>query len=163
MMSGFSEARRKKANKLIHSSGIAMDADDLDTILENADKLQRMKLPVIADKIRHRFIPIRLERAENVQVYGWSRGSGSYAIEGKTRNVIKVFTPARSGFNDARKSMRIRMRPVKEGKVFYWEAGEEQGQEVMALLKRCFPGRKALGDKGIFVIPEERDDNRRRA
>ncbi len=154
---GLDDEAQATANKLIHKAGIAARAEDFETVLTVADELADLGLATTADVLRTKFIKIRLERDSDVQVYGWSRERGGYAIEGQTRDVIKVFTPYSPEFNAERKRMRLRARPVKEGKVFYWEFGADQGGDVLELLSRVFPGRTAMGPKGPFRIPPEKD------
>jgi hypothetical protein len=158
-VSGMSEEERTTTNGLIHKAGIASDTGDVATIVACADAVEKLGLSKIADIIRKRYVKIRLERASDVQVFGWDRARGEYEVEGKTRNVIKVFTPWGSRFNDVRKRMGLRLRPVSKTVVdgvkvpFYWEADVTQGAAVLKCLAGAHAGEMALGDKGVFQIP----------
>lgn len=150
---GMDEDTRVEANALIHKAGIASDSNDVATIVACADAVEKLGMVKLADIIRKRYVKIRLERESGVQVYGWSKDQGEYEVPGKTRDVIKLFTPYSPDLNSIRRRMGLRMRPVKDGKVFYWEADESQGHAVLQLLSRVFAGKRALGDKGVFQIP----------
>ena len=159
MMSGIDEKARTQANKLVHRAGLAMDKDDVATILDCATEIRDLGLGKLAAVIRRRFIKIRIEREDGVQVYRWDRArQESIAVLGKKRNVIRLFTPYNPDFNEERKRMRLWGRPVKQGKSFHWEFGEDQGSDVMEILTRIFPGQKALGPKGVFTLPKPEEE-----
>jgi hypothetical protein len=158
---------RKKANKLIHEAGIAADASwdernecsGIETVLRCADDLQALGLPELTEIIRKRFVQITIAREDAVPVYQWDRRTRSEsAVEGKTRNVIKVTTPYSPDFNRLRRQyVGGQHRPVKNGKDFHWEFAASEGANVLSLLSQVFAGRPALGDKGVFFIPTPSD------
>ena len=146
---------KKKAGKLIHVAGCAYEDNDIETVLGVSTELETMGLPNLSYIIRKRFVEVVIERENDVPVYKWQKGQGETLTDQK-RNVVKVTTPYNQSFNQKRrKYVGGQHRPVKVGKDFHWEFDASQALQVLHLLSVCFPGKKALGDNGIFVIPTE--------
>lgn len=152
---GIDEITRIKANKLVHIAGCAFEDNNIETVLGVAEELETLGLGKLSFIIRKRFILITLEREEGVPVYKWNKQEGETKTE-QTRDVLKVTTPFNRDFNRMRRQyVNGQHRPVKKGRSFHWEFDASEAVNILHLLSVCFPGKKALGDQGVFEIPKE--------
>lgn len=156
------ERQRKNVNRLIHQAGIACEADDIAEVLKLADKINKRGFTMVADKVRNRFITLRIHRAE-VEEFGWNREDGEFSMN-RNHAVVQVWTPYSPDFNDNRRNCRLRGRPCKvvtEHGKFHWEFKQQDGVELMRVLTLTFPGKPMFTDKGIgYVCTVEEFNNR---
>ena len=147
------ERQRKNVNKLIHAAGVACEQDDIETILKLADKIEKRGFDQVADKVRNRFVTLRIHRA-SVEEFGWESGRGEFSL-GRDHNVVQVWTPYSPEFNECRRRDRLRGRPCRvvtdHGK-FHWEFKVGDGVLLMRVLAQVFPARKMFTDKGVQTI-----------
>lgn len=129
---------REAANALVHQAAIAAQNNDVSEVLRLADEIDAMGLDVLAAKIRERFIEIRL--VENVP------------------GEVEVYIPFCQEFIDVLRANipRRGKRMVKNAndKFKCWVIKREFQRDLFDALKAGFPGRYALGPKGVFQIPE---------
>lgn len=140
---GIDEDTQKAANVLTHRAAVAAEAGYISTVLEIAEEIRQLGLPVLADRVASRFIAA--ERKVKVTV--------------STRNgMLIVKTPYRRGmaadFIEAWRAIPGRR----------WNGLEqanlvpvESKRHLWALLTRFFPGQYGRGDKGLFRIPSSAD------
>ena len=142
-------AKRKKANALIHEAAV-VQAKDAGRVVAIADELDKLSLSVIADKIRDRFIEIRIVRTWGGH-FRWNRDKRAVEQVGVGR-IIKVYTPYHPDFARAMGGCRTRRscyldeisRYSGKQKFSHWEVEEAEGSALQAALVRCFPGRAGL-------------------
>lgn len=75
--------------------------------------------------------------------------------------MLQVRTPWHPGFRDALGGAVRYRRPVyvedpnaPRGRSFsHWEVKHEEARGLYKALATCFPGKSALGPKGIFTVP----------
>jgi hypothetical protein len=152
--------QRKAVNRLIHTAGVACEDGDVAKILDIAAKIEKRGFTSVADKIRARYVKIRIHRAE-VDEFGWTPSRGEFAL-GNKHKVLQVWTPYSPEFNEIRKSERLRGRPVRQQSEhgnFHWEFKVEHGVDLMRVLAQCFPGQGMLTDKGTATIPTPAEFN----
>ena len=152
---GFSESKRKRVNKLIHEAGIACEANEVQTVFDLSDKIEKAGLGIVADKVRNRFIDVRLIEVKDADEYGWTKHQGEF-LTGKKHDIVRVWTPYSPNFNRLRRDNRLRGRPCKvttpHGK-FHWEFKRSDSRLLLKVLALAFPGQAAFGDRGAFIIP----------
>lgn len=155
------DSQRKSVNVLIHRAGIACEKNDIKLILKLAKKIERRGFSVVANRIRTRFVKIRIHRANGVDEYGWTPKRGGFKT-GEQHDVVRVWTPYSPEFNGNRRDNRLRGRPCKEqtefGK-FHWEFKVEHSTLLMRVLALTFPGQSYLCDNGIFEVPTAAEFN----
>ena len=152
--------KQKNVNRLIHAAGVACEDNDPKEVLALADKIEKRGFTQVAEKVRSRFIKIRIHRA-TVPEFGWSRDRGEFSLD-RDHDVVQVWTPYSDDFNANRRSNRLRGRPVKEvtgfGK-FHWEFKVGDSLLLMRVLAQTFPGLAFVSDKGIAMVPTAKEFN----
>ena len=152
--SGLSTKRKGEAKRLIMLAGEACDLGDVGAVFEIAGRVESFGFTKVAEKIRARFVTVRIQRWE-VEEFGWSKDRGEFSLD-RMHQVFRVWTPYGSGFNDARRMHRLRGRPCRElteyGK-FHWEFKVSDQSALMGVLVSAFPGCAMITDKGISRIP----------
>ena len=171
------EEQRTTVNKLIHKAGVLCEnrteakrsgksaAEMLaigSAILDISDQIEAVGLAGVARKVRSRFIGIHLDVVKDAPEYGWDRQKRREYATGHTHDIIVLRSPYSPAFNDTRKRMGLRARPVRTKEDgFHWEFPIASKRSLDELIRRVFAGELAVGPKGVFVIqPWESGDNR---
>ena len=152
-----SPADNAKAKALVYEAAVKRD-EDPDRVLAISAELLAMGLTKLATRIQDRFIEVRLHLTEE-HFYRWD---GQKRVEVKTDEVIKVLqvrTPFHPGFRDALYRAGVTYkRPVyiqgeKKREFSHWEVKYSEARALYKALSRTFPGKAAIGPKGIFKVP----------
>jgi hypothetical protein len=155
-----------RAKALVYEAALKRDSDP-ERVLAISVELLAMGLTKLATRIQDRFIEVRLHLTEE-HFYRWVRdpkkSGGGYEV--KTDEVIKVIqvrTPYAPGFRDALYQAGITYkRPVyvtteENGRTkrefSHWEVKYAEARALYKALSRLFPGKAAIGPKGIFKVP----------
>ena len=152
--SAMSSRQQKAVNKLIHEAGRMCEDGDITGIFTIAEKVEKKGFPMVAIRIRDRFVKIRIHRA-SVPEYGWTRQRGEFSLN-RNHDVVQVWVPYSQTFNANRRDNRLRGRPCKvvtEHGKFHWEFKVSDGVLLMRVLALTFPGMGFLSDSGTAVVP----------
>jgi hypothetical protein len=152
---------REAANRAIHRAGIACvnpDAAAVAVILDAATEVEGYGLTVLADKIRTRYIPVQVWRAE-APITQWDRATRQEIVLPGTQEVVCVRTPYNPDANGNRRDYLQRARPVKNGKDFYWEVPLTQQRGLLGWLARNWGGAMAYSPdkRTTFQVPSHAD------
>ncbi len=160
-------AQNKRAKELVYEAALNRDTDPW-RVLAIATELLGMGLTKLATRIQDRFIEVRLHLTEG-PLFRWVRdakkpGGGSEVETGEVTKVLQVKTPYHPGFRDALYHGGVTYkRPVyieteddngrKKRAFSHWEVKYSEARALYKALSRTFPGKSALGPKGVFKVP----------
>lgn len=152
-----------RAKALVFEAAVKRDSDP-QRVLDISVELLKMGLEKLATRIQDRFIEVRLHLTDAPEVR-WdrnlNRGQGGEVETGATIRVLQVKSPYHSGFRDAlfrsvtyRRSVYVADPEARNGRRFsHWEVKYEEARGLYRALATCFPGKSAIGPKGLFFVP----------
>lgn len=148
-----------QAKELVYEAALVRDTDPK-RVLEIAGELLKMGLEVLGNKIRDRFIEVRLHVTEAKEVR-WDRDARKEVETGATIEVVQVVSPYHPGFRDAlgasvkyKRAVYVPDDSKPNGRRFlHWEVKRAEVRGLYRALSICYPGKAAIGPKGIFFVP----------
>jgi hypothetical protein len=166
-LNGVSDEDRCAANKAIHRAGVAAQSGSPEAtliIIESAREVEGYGLTELADKLRKKFVTIKVWRDLHAPITRWdSRSRQEVRLEG-TREALCVQFPYSPSANDNRRDfIANRSRPVKDpARGFYWQLSPKDQRNVFLWLSRNFGGHVAAsvdaeGGLKTFRIPKWED------
>lgn len=151
------------AKALVYEAAVKRDSDPK-RVLDISVELLKMGLEKLATRIQDRFIEVRLHLTDAPEVR-WdrnlNRGKGGEVETGATIRVLQVKSPWHSGFRNAlfrscnyRRSVYVSDEKAVSGRRFsHWEVKYEEARGLYRALATCYPGKSAIGPKGLFHVP----------
>lgn len=152
-----------RAKALVYEAAVCRDKDPK-RVLDISVELLGMGLTKLATRIQDRFIEVRLHLTDAPEVR-WDRnangGRGGEVETGATIRVLQVKTPYNGGFRDTlfrscnyRRSVYVADDKAPSGRRFsHWEVKYEEARGLYRALATCYPGKSAIGPKGLFNVP----------
>ena len=139
-------ADRIVANRKIREAATAKYHDDIERVFELANDIEALGLDQLAQIIRLRFITVQLIDVDD----GWFDLHTPY--DGDFLGAMKAKVPwnQREAVRDPEKLNRNGKPKFK-----HWRIAQGSKRALLGVLARFWPGTRAMGGKGVFVIPTE--------
>lgn len=154
------EPARKVANALVYEATCAKRDGNVERVLEISNELQALGLVKLANRIRDRFVDVRLTP---VQIDGVKWLDVFTPYREQFPRILKALVPADmlkrvhvTGKDDDGDPLYVRGAGHDRsigGKFDHWCVHNDAARLVMAALAVVFPNERATGIKGVFKVP----------